>query len=73
MKLLDSDFISSFWPNKNYLLNFMAFYKLINTFNIGFKRELEEDEFYSVISKDISILSSAVIFSCNFHNTVARQ
>lgn len=51
----------------------MAFYKLIDTFNICFKKELEEGEIYSVISKDISIFSSAVIFSCNFPNTVARH
>lgn len=51
----------------------MTFDKLIYTFNICFKKEPEEGEFYSVISKGISILSSAVIFSCNFHNTVARH
>lgn len=55
------------------VLNFMAFCKLIYTFSIGFKKRLEQAVFYSVISKDISILSSAIIFSCNFHNTVARH
>lgn len=38
----------------------MEFYKLIYTFNIYFKKK--EVEFYYLISKDIFILSSAVIF-----------